>query len=121
MEFFRIEDLDERFLLTKVSMVWELFYSLAVDRAQELFSKLDVNNDGDISEEEFIKVCLEDESLFNCLGTKKPFSEKERKEETDTGTTNLARFSMAAENRVTTKRRYSDICTKKKLFYNPSI
>ena len=30
--------------------------SLAVERAQEMFSKLDTDNDGDITEAEFIKV-----------------------------------------------------------------
>ena len=91
--------------------------SLAVERAQEMFSKLDTNNDGDITEAEFIKVCLEDESLYRNLETKKPFSGSPRKEPVETGEVpNCPRFSLAAENRVTTKRRYSDICSKKKLF-----
>ena len=90
-----------------------------MERAQEMFSKLDTNNDGDITEAEFIKVCLEDESLYHNLETKKPFSGSPRKEPVETGEVpNCPRFSLAAENRVTTKRRYSDICSKKKLFYN---
>ena len=121
VEFFRIEDLDERLpdadhLLSLCNLVAS---SLAVERAQEMFSMLDIDNDGDITEAEFIKVCLEDESLYHNLETKKPFSGSPRKEPAETEEApNCPRFSLAAENRVTTKRRYSDICRKKKLFYN---
>ena len=81
-----------------------------------MFSKLDTDNDGDITEAEFIKVCLEDESLYHNLQTKKPFSGTPRKELVEAREVpNCPRFSLAAENRVTTKRRYSDICRKKKL------
>ena len=31
---------------------------MAVDRAEKIFSNLDVNNDGDITEEEFVRGCL---------------------------------------------------------------
>ena len=31
-----------------------------MERAQEIFSKLDTDNGGDITEAEFIKVCLEE-------------------------------------------------------------
>ena len=40
---------------------------LAIDRAQKIFSFLDVNNDGDISEEEFVRGCLQDEELVRAL------------------------------------------------------
>ena len=94
------------------------FFSLAVDRAQELFSKLDADNDGDITEAEFLRACLEDESLTSSLVTSLAFSGLERKEEDKEGKERIPRFSLAAENRVTTKRRFSDICTKKNLLYN---
>ena len=42
---------------------------LAIDRAQKIFSFLDVNNDGDISEEEFVRGCLQDEELVRALVT----------------------------------------------------
>ena len=32
------------------------YFSLAVDRAESLFTMCDMDNDGDITEEEFIKV-----------------------------------------------------------------
>ena len=31
---------------------------MAVDRAEAIFSNLDVNNDGDITEQEFVRGCL---------------------------------------------------------------
>ena len=105
--------------MSALTKPWILKYlSIAVDRAQEMFNKLDADNDGDITEAEFIKVCLEDESLFANLGTKQAFSETEKQEEFKAEINTLPRFSMAAERRITTKRRYSDICTKKNLLYN---
>ena len=121
VEFFRIEDLDERSLdaVHLLSLCNLVVSSLAVERAQEMFSMLDINNDGDITEAEFIKVCLEDESLYHNLETKKPFSGSPRKDPVEAVDVPICpRFSLAAENRVTTKRRYSDICRKKKLLYN---
>ena len=40
---------------------------LAIDRANKIFSFLDINNDGDISEHEFVKGCLQDEELVMLL------------------------------------------------------
>jgi len=40
---------------------------LAVDRAVKIFSDLDIDGDGDITEEEFIKGCLKDHDLVNLL------------------------------------------------------
>lgn len=43
---------------------------LAVDRAMAIFSTLDVNNDGDVTEDEFVRGCLEDEDLVRALSDK---------------------------------------------------
>ena len=43
---------------------------LAVDRAMAIFSTLDINNDGDVTEEEFVRGCLEDEDLVRALSDK---------------------------------------------------
>ena len=40
---------------------------LAVARAEQIFCSLDKNNDGDISEEEFVKGCMEDEEMMKLL------------------------------------------------------
>ena len=40
---------------------------IAVERAEKIFSSLDINNDGDISEEEFVKGCMEDEEMVKML------------------------------------------------------
>ena len=39
----------------------------ATERAEFIFSLLDTNGDGEISEEEFIKGCLEDQELVTLL------------------------------------------------------
>ena len=39
----------------------------AVERAETIFGNLDVNHDGDVSEDEFVKVCLEDKEMVNLL------------------------------------------------------
>jgi neurocalcin delta len=36
-------------------------------RTRDIFNKMDVNNDGVLSKEEFINGCLKDETLFNLL------------------------------------------------------
>ena len=41
--------------------------NMAVARAEQVFGSLDINNDGDITEEEFVKGCLEDEDMVNLL------------------------------------------------------
>ena len=38
-----------------------------VSRTQDIFSKMDVNNDGVLSREEFIQGCMNDETLFRLL------------------------------------------------------
>ena len=39
----------------------------AVERAETIFGNLDVNHDGDVSEDEFVKVCLEDKEMVKLL------------------------------------------------------
>ena len=36
-------------------------------RTKDIFSKMDVNNDGVLSKDEFIKGCLNDETLYKLL------------------------------------------------------
>ena len=36
-------------------------------RTQDIFTKMDVNNDGVLSKEEFIKGCMNDETLYRLL------------------------------------------------------
>ena len=43
---------------------------LATERAEKIFSLLDINNDGDITEDEFVKGCLQDEELVELLSDK---------------------------------------------------
>lgn len=40
---------------------------MAVDRAEKIFSNLDINNDGDITEEEFVRGCLKDDDMRRLL------------------------------------------------------
>ena len=40
---------------------------MAVERAETIFGNLDVNNDGDITELEFVKGCMEDEEMVQLL------------------------------------------------------
>ena len=39
----------------------------ASDRANRIFGNLDVNCDGEVSEQEFIKGCMQDEDLVETL------------------------------------------------------
>ena len=43
---------------------------IAAERALKIFSFLDINNDGDVSQEEFIRGCLQDEELYAALSDK---------------------------------------------------
>jgi Ca2+-binding EF-hand superfamily protein len=40
---------------------------IAVERAEQIFRSLDDNNDGDITEEDFVKGCMEDDEMVNLL------------------------------------------------------
>ena len=42
---------------------------MGVDRAVELYGVLDVDNNGEVTEREFIQLCLEDEDLVKVLNT----------------------------------------------------
>ena len=41
--------------------------TVAVERAETVFGNLDINNDGDVTEEEFVKGCMEDEEMVKML------------------------------------------------------
>ena len=43
--------------------------SLGVERAEALFSQVDRNNDGDITEEEWVAACLQDQDMCAVLAT----------------------------------------------------
>ena len=105
---FRMFDRDGSATLTLAEMV-EVFSSLyitegldqdaAVDRAEEIFSALDEDLDGEVSCEEFVRGCLEDRQLVaEMLGGEE--------EEEALG----VRGSQSVEGRNTTKNRYFNIC-----------
>ena len=39
----------------------------AVERAMKIFATLDIDNDGDVTEEEFVQGCLKDEELVMMM------------------------------------------------------
>ena len=43
----------------------------AVERAMKIFATLDIDNDGDVTEEEFVQGCLKDEELVIFIVTTK--------------------------------------------------
>ena len=90
---------------------------MAVERAELLFGNLDTNSDGDITEEEFVKNCLKDKDLCDTLATKQGIEVDVEKNDDSKKTLNILvpRESLTVENRVTTRRRYSDLCIRKKL------
>ena len=87
---------------------------MAVERAELLFGNLDTNSDGDITEEEFVKNCFKDNDLCETLATTQGI-EMEVKDDEKTLNVLVPRQSLAVENRITTRRRYSDLCLRKKL------
>ena len=46
-----------------------LFQNTAIEKATAIFEKLDINDDGELNEDEFVGGCLKDESLANLLNT----------------------------------------------------
>ena len=76
---------------------------LAVDRAEHVFHMLDTDNDGDVTEEEFVNGCLEDNDLVKELTGK-----SSEPSESNKTRTSLPRNSVSVEKRSTTKRRYSN-------------
>ena len=44
-----------------------LEHGMAVERAERIFGALDIDNDGDITEEEFVKGCMADEEMVKVL------------------------------------------------------
>ena len=68
-----------RFLLETVFLVLQAIYDMlgsnsanrpadsAEERARAIFSKMDENNDGNLTQEEFLKGCLLDEELSKML------------------------------------------------------
>ena len=77
--------------------------NLAVERAEQVFHMLDEDNDGDVTEEEFVKGCMEDDDLVKELTGK-----SKEHEESNKGRCSLPRNSLSVERRSTTKRRYSN-------------
>ena len=75
---------------------------LAVERAEQVFNLLDANNDGDVTEDEFVQGCLEDDDLVEEL-TGKSNEEGKNKQRSS-----LPRNSISVERRSATKRRYSN-------------
>ena len=73
---------------------------LAVERAEKVFALLDTNHDGDISKDEFVNGCLNDDGLVQEL-TGKPTENFKKK-----SVKLIPRFSVSVENRCTTQRRY---------------
>ena len=59
------------------------FQETAIERATAVFEKLDVNDDGELNEEEFVGGCLKDENLANLLNTGAAEDQKETTEEDD--------------------------------------
>ena len=57
-----------------------MFQDTAIERATAVFEKLDVNDDGELNEDEFVSGCLKDESLASLLNTG---ASKELKDETE--------------------------------------
>ena len=92
---------------------------MAVDRSEQLFSLFDVDNDGDITEEEFIEACLNDQELLRMLSSKHGVEsdqrDSDRKVHQIKDAAFLPRNSKSAENRTITRRRYSNLCKRKNL------
>jgi len=81
----------------------------AVERANAIFSALDINNDGDVTEEEFVRGCMEDENLVRALSDKSsepPLVVAVSQDTTPRGMTNIG-LAVTADI-----RKYSDHVVK---------
>ena len=58
-----------------------IFQETAIERATAVFEKLDVNDDGELNEDEFVGGCLKDETLANLLNTGASEEKKSNPEE----------------------------------------
>ena len=52
----------------------------ASERATKIFNNLDINGDGEVDEEEFVRGCLDDEDLI-CLLNAGGLNDEDRQEE----------------------------------------
>ena len=74
---------------------------------------LDKNNDGEVTEYEFLEACMEDQYISETLSSKLGVENGVKKTaEEEIYPYELPRLSKSAETRGNTKRRYSDICTR---------
>ena len=48
---------------------WIILQETAIERANDVFEKLDVNDDGSLDEQEFVDGCMNDERLAQLLNT----------------------------------------------------
>jgi len=46
-------------------------FKTAIEKSFRIFSELDINGDGELTCEEFIKGCMQDEALLNILNSGK--------------------------------------------------
>ena len=53
-----------------------LFQTDAAERAHSIFSNLDLDGNGEITEEEFVKGCMEDKDLVDTISGDKPATEE---------------------------------------------
>ena len=58
-----------------------LYQETAIEKATAVFEKLDVNDDGELNEDEFVGGCLKDETLANLLNTGAAEEQKDSTEE----------------------------------------
>ena len=56
-------------LLMNDLIPWIILQETAIERANDVFEKLDVNDDGSLDEQEFVDGCMNDERLAQLLNT----------------------------------------------------
>ena len=55
--------------MTRSVLIEKYFQESAADRAGKIFRELDINGDGELDEEEFVKGCLDDGDLMRLLNS----------------------------------------------------